>query len=90
MNEDRRREIKSFQVGPFFMILFLLIVGCGDSNKNSSSNTSYAVSGISARGDHTGAILTDNTLRCWVDNGDGQLGAGHSDNANTPVPVISP
>lgn len=36
---------------------------------------------------HTCARLTDNTLRCWGHNANGQLGTGDFVNASTPVPV---
>ncbi len=42
---------------------------------------------ISAGDDHTCAILTNNTLRCWGRNGNGQLGDGTMTNRLTPVTI---
>jgi alpha-tubulin suppressor-like RCC1 family protein len=43
---------------------------------------------ISMGGMHSCALLTDNTVACWGENGTGQLGDGSTD--NSPVPVIVP
>jgi alpha-tubulin suppressor-like RCC1 family protein len=42
---------------------------------------------IGAGESHTCALLSDNTVRCWGYNGNGQLGNGTVSNASTPVPV---
>jgi alpha-tubulin suppressor-like RCC1 family protein len=67
---------------------------------NTDSNLPVVVSGISNAvavsaggldyGSHTCAVLNDGTLRCWGDNGVGQLGGGWFGNPPFPVPVITP
>ncbi len=67
----------------------------GDGNSGSTANSSIpvAVNGlgpvksISAGASHTCAILSDESLKCWGENGDGQLGDGSNNNALTPVSV---
>ena len=61
------------------------------------SNVPVYVSGIDgvtvkakaiARGyDHACALFTDQTVQCWGDNVNGQLGDGSTTNSTTPVPV---
>jgi alpha-tubulin suppressor-like RCC1 family protein len=57
-----------------------------------SSSVPVAVTGIStavgvsaSRGYHTCAVLQNGTVRCWGDNGNGQLGDGSSTTSATPV-----
>jgi alpha-tubulin suppressor-like RCC1 family protein len=45
------------------------------------------VTQISARGDHTCALLNDHTIECWGNNYDGQLGNGTTTQSSTPVQV---
>ena len=39
---------------------------------------------VAAGGDHTCAILNDDSLKCWGSNHKGQLGLGHTSSKNTP------
>lgn len=43
---------------------------------------------ISAGVDHTCAVTTDRTIKCWGQGGNGQLGDGQDANSSTPVDVI--
>jgi len=45
------------------------------------------VAALSAGGYHACAILSDNSVKCWGRNDDGQLGTGDRTGANTPVSV---
>lgn len=45
------------------------------------------VAGVSAGENHTCAILTDGSLRCWGGNGSGQLGTGSTVPSLVPIPV---
>ena len=45
------------------------------------------VKAIVAGGDHTCALLSDKSLKCWGLNSFGQLGLGHKKNHNTPQRV---
>jgi len=45
------------------------------------------VTQVSTGGSHSCARLADGTARCWGYNGDGQLGDGSTDDADTPVVV---
>jgi alpha-tubulin suppressor-like RCC1 family protein len=40
-------------------------------------------------GQHSCATRTDGTLRCWGDNGSGQLGIGNTTSQNLPQQVTS-
>jgi alpha-tubulin suppressor-like RCC1 family protein len=62
----------------------------------SQRNTPASVSGItssnpaaviSAGGNHSCAILTDGTVRCWGSNAEGQIGDGTTSQRNTPASV---
>jgi alpha-tubulin suppressor-like RCC1 family protein len=63
---------------------------------NTTSSTPVVVSGISgstlatqiAGGDHTCALISDGTVRCWGDNVEGQLGNGTTSQSSTPVVVL--
>lgn len=46
-----------------------------------------AVKGIMAGGEHTCALLNDQTIRCWGRNNLGQLGIGSTTNQQTPTQV---
>ena len=37
---------------------------------------------------HTCALLADGSIKCWGDNGLGQLGTGDTTNRNTPTCVV--
>ena len=52
-----------------------------------SLSTPGAVVQITAGGFHTCAILSDNTVKCWGRNGNGQLGDGSTVAQLTPVAV---
>jgi len=68
-------------------------LGNGNSGSTANSSIPVAVNGlgpvksISAGTFHTCAILSDDSLKCWGGNGDGQLGNGSSIDALTPVSV---
>ncbi len=65
----------------------------GNGTTTENSPTPVQVSGItnatqiSAGSDHTCALLTGGTVRCWGDNLYGWLGNGTTTNSPTPVPV---
>ena len=46
-----------------------------------------AANGIAAGVDHTCAVVSDHTVRCWGDNSEGQLGDGTTTTRLTPVSV---
>jgi alpha-tubulin suppressor-like RCC1 family protein len=43
---------------------------------------------LSAGGDHTCALLSNHTVRCWGDNYFGELGNAKTTNSSTPVQVV--
>lgn len=47
------------------------------------------VSSVSAGGDHTCALLDNDQLRCWGDNGSGQLGLGSTDDLGDNEIVVA-
>ena len=66
----------------------------GNGTTGGSSNVPVAVSGLTSVAKiasgfrHNCAIRTDNTVWCWGDNDDGQLGDNSTTDRNTPVQVI--
>ena len=44
---------------------------------------------ITAGSSHTCALFSDSGVRCWGENGSGQLGDNTTDDHHTPVPVSS-
>ena len=55
-----------------------------------SSGTKYTAKAISVRSNHTCAILNDDSVKCWGNNDEGQLGLGptkSADSYNTPQAV---
>ena len=60
---------------------------------DSSSPVAVSFSGgqkvlaVSAGGSHTCAVLNDRSLKCWGENGDGQLGIGSSVDSSSPADV---
>ena len=70
-------------------------LGYGDSSYRTSPDPTAVVnlgSGhkakmVSAGYQHTCAILDDDTLKCWGNNGDGQLGYGDTTYRSTPDPT---
>jgi hypothetical protein len=66
----------------------------GNGSKNASS-TSVQVSGltagvqsIAAGGNHSCAVMTDGTIRCWGENSDGELGDGTTMPSAAAVTVL--
>ena len=51
------------------------------------TTTTTTATSVSAGGDHTCAVLSGGTLKCWGYGGYGQLGNGSFDNQYTPVTV---
>lgn len=49
----------------------------------------FKASGLSAGYKHTCAILDDDSITCWGDNANGQLGTGDKTNQLTPVTTLS-
>jgi alpha-tubulin suppressor-like RCC1 family protein len=68
-------------------------LGNGAFGDGSSSPIPVQVSGvttatqISAGGSHTCAMLSGGTVKCWGNNGSGQLGNNSTTNSSTPVQV---
>ena len=66
----------------------------GNGTTGGSSNVPVAVSGLTSVAKiasgfrHNCAIRTDNTVWCWGDNDEGQLGDNSTTDRNTPVQVI--
>jgi alpha-tubulin suppressor-like RCC1 family protein len=56
-----------------------------------STQGTNVLSGVTqiAAGDHTCALLEDETVRCWGFNGDGQLGDGTTSSRSNPVQVLA-
>jgi alpha-tubulin suppressor-like RCC1 family protein len=54
-----------------------------------ASQTKTAVLSVATGGGHTCAILSDQTVKCWGLNADGQLGDGTKIDRNKPVAVSS-
>lgn len=46
------------------------------------------VSSIALGNEHTCALMTNGSVNCWGNNGDGQLGTGTNTDARTPVAVV--
>jgi alpha-tubulin suppressor-like RCC1 family protein/alpha-beta hydrolase superfamily lysophospholipase len=65
----------------------------GDGSGSQVANVPVDVSGISTATaigigwDHSCALLSDSTIKCWGRNDSGQLGNGTTTNASTPVAV---
>ncbi|MEU6986380.1 hypothetical protein ABZ946_23565 [Streptomyces sp. NPDC046324] len=68
----------------------------GDATNNPSNvpvavqNLASAVLALAAGSSHSLALLSDNTLQAWGDNGFGQLGDGTTSPSNVPVTLSSP
>jgi len=67
----------------------------GDALWRIDLGTDLTATAISARGDHTCALLDDHSIKCWGSNSSGQLGTGdalnHGDAADTmgdALPVV--
>ena len=60
------------------------VVGPGGTGVLSS------VAGLDAGAEHTCAVRTDETVWCWGENGDGQLGDNSSTDSSVPVQVTAP
>ena len=59
------------------------------SGSTQGSNVLEDVTQISAGARHTCALLSDETLRCWGRNVEGQLGDGTTTNRRNPVQVLT-
>lgn len=67
-------------------------MGNGDTTTTNNSPVNVSISNvkqISARGNHTCAVLNDDTVQCWGENGSGELGDGSTTQRNSPVSVPS-
>ena len=70
----------------------LTAIGDGIHYLNSSTVSQTAAAGptvtaVTAGMIHSCALLSDGTVDCWGNNGNGQLGNGTTANSSTPVPV---
>ena len=65
-------------IGGLFASAVALTVSAGlFSAHDAAANPMAGVVSIAAVGDHTCAIMTTSSVRCWGHNNDGQLGNGH-------------
>jgi alpha-tubulin suppressor-like RCC1 family protein len=70
----------------FVSIAVAASIGCSGAKEASSSPTVVGVRDIAVSGGHACAAMVDGTVRCWGDNGIGQLGNGTNDERCTRTP----
>src|SRR3990170_823216 len=73
----------------FLMVIAAALAGCGDLSLDAGGTGSgfLLASSVSAGGRHTCARLSDNTVWCWGNNADGQLGDNTTAGSRVPVQV---
>ena len=67
---------------------FVFIVACNSVNETVDVRIFSTATSISAGEEHTCAVLSGGTVKCWGSGNSGQLGDGSSSDQPTPVGVL--
>ena len=67
---------------------FVFIVACNSVNETFDVRIFSTATSVSAGDDHTCAVLSGGTVKCWGYGSYGQLGDDSTSNQSTPVTVF--